>query len=236
MTLGLDADSLPREELLTRQLPGLSIQRLPDPRVSCWLNLYCESCNSQLAIVPTTDSVLDADNFEIVCPSCGLTVPAESLLDMTVELDGLPVERTIGPEKYGRGREDSIVFGKGLGSSQEGKARSEVLRYAIDMANGWKWDPKRPNGSVEVAHLYGLKAFVGVHESKTMKSALEMMSRKIRKVEAVRGTKVPQADVQRIGNLIRKGMKSAEKHGTTSTRERKLIVQQILRTENLWPP
>jgi hypothetical protein len=233
--LGPDVASPVNEGLLSRQLPSVV---LLDPRVkvSCWLDLTCEVCESHLAIVPTTDNLLDADNFEIVCTSCGLTVSADSLPDATIDLDDLPVERAVGVEKYGRGREDSIVFGKNLGSNQEGKARSEVLRYAICIANDWKWDPKQPNGVIEVAYLYALKHVVALPESKSMKSALEMVSRKIEKVEIARKITIPQPEVDRIGNLIRKGIKEAEKHGTTSTRERKLIVQQILRTEGFWPP
>jgi hypothetical protein len=229
MSLGLTD-----EGLLTQQLSGLSIQRLPDPRVSVWLNLLCECCGCQLAIVPTTDNLLDADNFEIICTQCGLTVPAELLFDSTIELHDLPA-RMIGPEKYGRGREDSLVFGKNLGSNQEGKFRSETLRYAICVANDWPWDPKKPNGAVEAAYLYGLKAFVGVHETKSMKSAVEMLKRKIEKINELRRMRVPEPEVQRIATLVRKGIKKAEKHGETTTRERKLIVQEILRMENLWP-
>jgi len=42
-----------------------------------------------------------------------------------------------------RGREDSLLFGKGEGSSGKGKYRSEVLRYAIDVTHDWKWKPNQ---------------------------------------------------------------------------------------------
>jgi hypothetical protein len=128
------------------------------------------------------------------------------------------------------------VFGKNLGSNQEGKTRSEALRYAIDVANDWPWDPKRPNGPLERDHLCVLKAIVGLNESKTMKSALEMASRKIQKVEAVRREKIPEAQVNVIANLIRKGIIEAEKRGTLDTRLRRMIVEGILESQGYWSP
>jgi hypothetical protein len=231
--LGPDVASPVNEGLLSRQLPSVV---LLDPRVkvSCWLDLTCEVCESHLAIVPTTDNLLDADNFEIVCTSCGLTVPSESLFhtafDTAIEiLDQVP-ERTIGPEKYGRGREDSLVFGKNLGT-QKNVQRAKQLGYVVRTATGIK------SGLGFVKPYYELKNQVGVNEdNKSIKSALEMGSRKIRKVESIRHIDIPEPYSQRIGNLVRKGIRKAERYGKTSTRERKMIVEQILRTENLWPP
>ena len=111
---------------------------------------------------------------------------------------------------FNRGRQDDLLFGKGLGANQSGKARSEQLRFAIDQANDWNGIlrnfMKKPNAD----ELYAMKTRVGLFESKSMKSALEMTSRKIQKIERKKHMKTSEPMAGRISKLVRKGITNAE--------------------------
>jgi hypothetical protein len=210
----------------------LLLDRRADTRVGNWLQAPCPQCRTQsVGIVHTINGQLDVAGFEIVCVRCGLTF-LEDFLDEALNL--LEQPQDVAPEQFNRGREDSLLFGKGFGPT--GKTRSEQFRYAIDMANDWQWDPKRPNGTAERDRLYAMKATVGLFESKAMKSTVEMLSRKIERIQRTRNMKISEAMVDRISKLVRKGIGNAELRRPTTTRERRLIVEAILHRQELWPP
>jgi ribosomal protein L22 len=83
---------------------------------------------------------------------------------------------------------------------------------------------------------YELKGVVGLFESQAMKSALEMSSRKIWKIEQVRHCKIPEPTVDQIAKLVRKGIRNAETRRPTTMRERRLIVEIVLGRMGFWPP
>lgn len=219
------------QQLLTK--PALS-----NPAVGSWLrDTCCPECGMpRLALLPTVDGDFTAQNCSIVClGGCQIEFPLDEILRLyPAVLAWLPDGEDPGPAKFGRGPEANVTFGKGYGAT--GKARSEQFRYAIDRANDWRWDPKRPNGVAERDRLYAMKATVGVFEDKAMKSALEMNSRKIERLERARNTKISEAMVDRISKLVRKGVVNAEARRPTTPRERRLIVEAILRRQGLWPP
>jgi hypothetical protein len=211
---------------------------LSDSAAGAWLPVLCPECGlSRLSLVPTVDGRFDEFDCSIVCVyGCQTEFSLNEILNLLPGIiDWLP-NSDPGSAKYWRGREDPLLFGSGLGSNKEGKARSEQFRYAIDIANNWEWNPKRPNGQAEMVRLYAMKATVGVFESKPMKSALEMCKRKLEKVAQKRGIKPSEPMVTRISKLLRKGIRNAESRRPTAPRERRLIVEEILRRQGLWPP
>jgi hypothetical protein len=225
-----------QEEPLMQVLKPLAVNNLV---VACWLPFRCPECSELLALAPTISGEFDSDNFTIVCGNqwCGIEYPLVEILDRYPNVtDWLPDGHEPSSEKFGRGREDSLLFGKGLGANQSGKARSEQMRYAIDKAAGWAWHSKRPNGPLERDRLYAMKETIGVFEGKPMKSALEMLSRKIERIERARNIKISEAMVDRISRLVRKGIRNAETRRPTTPRERRLIVEGILRRQGVWPP
>lgn len=80
-----------------------------------------------------------------------------------------------------------------------------------------------------------MKQRVGLFENKSMKSALEMTSRKIEKIERKRHIKISEPMVDRVSKLIRKGITNAERRRLTTSRERRLIVESVLCRIGLWP-
>jgi hypothetical protein len=203
-----------------------------DPRVSAWLPYPCPSCG-----IPQLGLLVEARGCCVVCVhGCQVEFSIPELLRIWPTLANWLPEPTLGPEIYNRDREDSLLFAKDLGTNQKGRARSEHMRYAIDQANGWKWDPKIPNGPAERDRLYDMKGRLGVFEDKPMKSCLEMVSRKIERVEHARHIKIPEPLVNEISKLIRKGIRNAEARRPTSSRERRLIVEAVLTRMELWPP
>jgi len=208
------------------------------PAIASWLPFPCPECSQQLALAPTITGEFDSDNFIIRCtnPYWPIEYLLEEILllypEIVVHLPDGHDPATI----FRRGREDSLLFGKGLGTNQSGKARSEQFRYAIDVANGLKWNVKKPNGPGERDRLYDMKTTVGLFEKKPMKSVLEMTSRKIEKIERKRHMKIPEPMVDEISKLIRKGITNAENRRPTTSCERRLIVESIMQRMELWPP
>ena len=211
---------------------------LSNSAVGSSLPFNCPECHMpKLVITTTINGFFDKQNFSIQCTTCG----SEFLLDEILEKAGpqvlsyLPDGENIGAEKFDKGREDSLLFGKGLGTNQSGKARSEQFRYAIDVANGLKWNVKKPNGPGERDRLYNMKTTVGLFEDDAMKSALEMISRKIERIERVRHIKISEPMVDRIAKLIRKGVSNAEARRPTTPRDRRLIIETTMARMGLWP-
>jgi hypothetical protein len=216
----------------------LSKPLLSNSAVGSSLPFNCPECHMpKLAITTTINGFFDKQNFSIQCTTCG----SEFLLDEILEKAGpqvlsyLPDGESVGAEKFDRGREGSLLFGKGLGSNQSGKTRSEQFRYVIDLANDWKWNPKKLNGKAECDQLYVLKATVGLFEDDAMKSTLEMISRKIKRIEKARHIKISEPMVDRISKLIRKGVSNAEARRPTTSRDRRLIVETTMARMGLWP-
>ena len=212
---------------------------LSNSAVCAWLPFPCPECHMpKLCITATADGLFDKQNFSIVCTICATEFPLDKILNHAglEVLSCLPVDEEVGSEKLYRGPESNVCFGKGLGANQSGKARSEQFRYAIDLANDWEWNAKKTNGPGERDRLYAMKATVGVFEDKTMKSALEMISRKIEKIERKRNMKISEPMVDEISKLIRKGIRNAERRRPTSSRERRLIVEAVMQRMELWPP
>jgi len=207
--------------------------------VASWLPFRCPECGMHhLGLLPTVDGAFDMENCSIVCVlGCQTEFSLEKILGLYPALETwLPDRTDPGPAKFRRGREDSLLFGKGLGTNSQGKARSEIMRYAIDKANDWEWNAKKPNGPAERDRLYAMKKTVGLFETKHIKSALEMSSRKIERIERTRNIKISEAMVDRISKLVRAGINNAEAWRPTTPRERRLIVEAILRRQELWPP
>jgi hypothetical protein len=202
-----------------------------DPRISALLPFDCCLCGNRLGLL------VESHGCSVICGGCSVEwrTPREigELLHKWPALANWLIEALPGPEKYNRGREDNLVHGKAFGA--KGKFRSEIFRYAIDTANGWEWNAKRPNGSAERDRLYAMKAAVGVFETKPMKSALEMCSRKIERINRARHVKIPEPLVDEIGKLIRKGVRAAEARRPTTSAERKVIVETVLARMG-WPP
>jgi hypothetical protein len=201
--------------------------------VGSWLRAACPECGTRtIGIVHTVNGQLDITAFELVCVRCGLTF-LDGFLDEALDLLEQPQDDA--PERFNRGREDSLLHGKGLGSNQSGRARSAQFRYAIDKAHDWKWHSKKLNGPVERDKLYVMKQTVGLFENRGMKSALEMLSRKIERIERARNIKISEDMVDRISKLVRKGVGLAESRRASTPRERRIIIETILGRQGLWP-
>jgi hypothetical protein len=205
-----------------------------DPRVSTWLPFNCYLCGNQLALL------IESHVCCVICGGCSVEwrTPREigELLHKWPTLANWLIEAVPGPEKYNRGREDNLLFAKGLGANQTGRDRSQQLRYCIDIAHDWPWDPKQPNGQLERDELYGLKARVGVDERASVKSILEMLSKKIRQVETTRHIKITESRVDNIAKLARKGIEEAERLKPTTRKDRTIAAEVILQKEGYWPP
>jgi len=188
-----------------------------------------------LGIAATTDGLFDKQNFSIVCGTCGVEFSLNEILDSAGPrlLAYLPDGESDGAEKFGRGRETNIAFGKGFGPT--GNVRSEQFRYAIDLANGCKWNPKKTNGTWERDRLYAMKATVGLFENKATKSTLEMLSRKIERIERARSIKISEAMVDQLAKMIRKGLLNAEARRPTTSRDRRLLVETVMGRMGWWP-
>lgn len=215
-----------------RMRPGV----LNDSHIASWIPASCPECGvPQLGIAATADGLFNKQNFSIVCGTCGVEFSLNEILDSAGPrlLAYLPDGESNGTEKFGRGRETNVAFGKGFGST--GKARSEVFRYAIDKANGWEWNAKRPNGVAERDRLYAMKATVGLFENKAMKSTLEMLSRKIERIERARSIKISEAMVDQLAKMIRKGLLNAEARRPTTSRDRRLLVETVMGRMGWWP-
>jgi hypothetical protein len=141
----------------------------------------------------------------------------------------LPDGHDVGAAKYNRGRSDYLIFGKNLGT-EKGNDRNQLMRLAVEAAN--------PNiqGIQAVQTYYELKGIVGVPESKAMKSALEMTSRKIIRVQQARHMKIPEPTVDKIAKLIRKGINNSEARRPSTSRERKIIIETVMERIGVWPP
>jgi ribosomal protein L22 len=184
----------------------------------------------QLGIAATADDLFDKQNFSIGCGSCGIEFPLDEILAHAGPqvLSHLPDGESIGAEKFGRGREDYLIFGKNLGTSK-GIDRNRQMRRAVEGAT------PGIEGLQLVSQYYELKAVVGLPESKPMKSSLEMTSRKIKTVELARKVTIPEPVVDQLGKLIRKGVSNAEARRPTTSRDRRLIVETIMARMGLWP-
>ncbi len=223
----------------TQFTPRQSISReMTKPTIASWLPFPCPECSQQLALAPTITGEFDSDNFIIRCtnPSWPIEFLLEEILVRYPEIVRHLPDGHDPVTKFNRGRETSITFGKGLGTNQSGKARSEQFRFAIDQANGWEWNAKKTNGPGERDRLYAMKKTVGIFEDHSMKSALEMISRKIERIQRARHIKISEAMVDRISKLIRKGITNADARRPTTSRERRLIIENILKRMELWPP
>ena len=207
---------------------------LKESHVAAWIPVRCPECDTpQLGIAATADGLFDKQNFSIVCPSppgCGTEFPLDEILDKAGPqvLSYLPDGEIIGAEKFGRGREDNLVFGKNLGTSK-GNDRNRQMRLAVEGA------APGVAGLQFVSRYYELKAVVGVPESKPMKASLEMASRKIKTVERARKVTIPEPLVDQLAKLIRKGVCNAKARRPTTSRDRRLIVEAIMGRMGLWP-
>jgi hypothetical protein len=191
----------------------------------------CPECPGQLALAPTISGEFDAANFAITCSNCAVEFPPGEILTLYPEIiDWIPDGYKPGSEKYGRGRTDHLIFGKNLGSNAEGINRNRQMRLAVEGAN-----PDLKDTQEGAQNYYALKTRVGLFETKPMKSALEMTSRKIKKIEQARNIKIAEPLVDGISKLVRKGIENAENRRPTTSRERRIIVEGIMRRMELWP-
>jgi hypothetical protein len=198
--------------------------------VGSWLPFGCPECGMQLALVHTAEGLFDKENFSIICGTCRVEFSFNEILRHAGPgvLSYLPDGEGVGAEKFGRGREDNIVFGKNLGTSK-GNDRNRQMRLAVEGT------APEVSGLQFVSRYYELKAAVGLPESKPMKSALEMVSRKIKSVERARKITIPEPVVDQLAKMIRKGVRNAEARRPTTSRDRRLIVETIMGRMELWP-
>jgi hypothetical protein len=218
--------------LALKQKSAYPILETRDPRVSAWLPYPCPSCG-----IPQLGLLVEARGCCVVCVhGCQVEFSIPELLRIWPTLANWLPDGEIGPEKYGRARKNPLTFGQGLGTNQTGTERSETLRYCIDIANDWQWNPRVPNGPAERDQVYAMKSTIGIFESKSMKSAVELCSRKIRQVESARHIKIPEPRVNSISSLVRKGIREAERLKKTTNKDRRVAVECILGKEGFWPP
>jgi hypothetical protein len=219
----------------TSQLKGLGIQgEIPRASIAQWLPFCCPECSQPLALAPTITGEFDANNFSIVCPNpyCATEFGVEKIVALHPKIVAyLPDGHDPGPAKFWRGRTHNLIFGKNQGSNAEGIHRNRQMRLAVEGAN-----PDLKDTQEGAQNYYQLKTVVGLFETKPMKSALEMTSRKIKKIERTRNMKIPEPMVDGMAKLVRKGILNAESRRPTTSRERRIIVESILVRMELWPP
>ena len=201
---------------------------LSNSAVCSWLPFSCPECGTpQLGLVRTVDGDFDAENCRLICPGCKVEFRPDEIQGDSLSA-WLPDGHDVGAEKFGRGREDNIVFGKNLGTSK-GNDRNRQMRLAVQGA------APEVVGLQFVSRYYELKGVVGVPESKPMKSALEMVSRKIKSVERARKMTIPEPVVDQLAKMIRKGVRNAEARRPTTSRDRRLIVETVMGRMEMWP-
>jgi hypothetical protein len=206
------------------------------PPIAQYLPFACPECSQPLALAPTIAGEFDANNFSIVCPNpyCATEFDVEKIVALHPKIVAyLPDGHDPGPAKFWRGRTHNLIFGKNQGSNAEGIHRNRQMRLAVEGAIPELKDKKTLEGA---QNYYELKSVVGLFEIKPMKSALEMTSRKIKKIERTRNMKIPEPMVDGIAKLVRKGILNAEKRRPTTSRERRMIVEGILQRMGVWPP